>query len=132
MSTVLRWTRQFASQYDKLLTKHPVPTKCTTGVVLAFSGDCLAQLIARYRETGQLKGFELDRKRTITFCFIGGVCSAFLFHHWYNWLDKLPVRLSKFASFSKMGKWGMLGTKLAFDQVVIILGVAVNHIFSIC
>ena len=117
MSRVVYHVRNFASHYDNLITKYPLPTKCATAAGLAVLGDGIAQYISYYRGNKKGADFKLDMNRSLTFFLVGGFCAAPLFHYWYNWLDKMPQQATKLKPFRNIGKWGTLGLKLAFDQV---------------
>lgn len=117
MSGIVARTKRFVAVYDDAILRHPITTKCVTAALLALSGDGFAQVIAHYRQTGRVLDAELDVERAVTFCLAGGIIPALMFHPWYNWLDKLPQRLTVFKPFQNMSKWKNLAVKVAFDQV---------------
>ncbi|VVB17086.1 unnamed protein product [Arabis nemorensis] len=70
------------SRYLALLSNYPVLTKAVTSAILTLIGDLICQLTIN-------KTSSLDKKRTLTFTFLGLVLVGPALHFWYLYLSKV-------------------------------------------
>ncbi|KFK26211.1 hypothetical protein AALP_AA8G217100 [Arabis alpina] len=110
-----KWS--FVSWYLALLSDYPVLTKAVTSALLTLIGDLICQLTID-------KTSSLDKKRTLTFTFLGLVLVGPALHFWYLYLSKVVT-----AS-------GLTGTvlRLLLDQFVfapIFVGVFLSAVVTL-